>query len=179
MADVVHVHSLVCYYFMLSSSLIQIIKQKELISLLLSLIFTCEFVCVCVCVCLYIQSIHTMTGIAQVGHLWLVGSMNEEYHAPHLYKHWEELNNKLTVRTVAIEALQTTTYLQHGFNNDVDAVDEDGYDVATKGKAFILNCGATMCTTCFALDVVPGLGRYTEEMGIGYYQCYSCLEESY
>jgi len=105
-------------------------------------------------------------GIAQVGHLWLVGSMNEEYHTPHSYKQWEELKDKLTVRTVAIEAPQTTAYLQTGYNNDVVAVGEDGYDVATKGKEFILKCGATMCTTCFASDIVPRLGGYIEEWAL-------------
>jgi len=95
------------------------------------------------------------------------GSMNEEYHTPHSYKPWEELNGKLTVRTVAFEAPMTTAYLQHGLNNDVVAVDEDGYDVATKGKEFILKCGATMCTTCFAWDVIPRLGGYFEEWALG------------
>jgi len=106
-------------------------------------------------------------GIAQVGHLWLVGSMNEEYHTPQSYKPWEELNGKLTVRTVAFEAPMTTAYLQHGLNNEVVAVDEDGYDVATKGREFIVKCGATMCTTCFAWDVIPRLGGYFEEWALG------------
>jgi len=106
-------------------------------------------------------------GIAQCGHLWLVGSMNEEYHTPNSYKQWEALNGKLTVRTVAFEAPQTTVFLQHGLNNDVVAAAEDGYDVATKGTEFILKCGATMCTTCFAMDVVPHLLGSFEEWGLG------------
>jgi len=104
-------------------------------------------------------------GISQVGQLWLVGSMNEEYHAPHSYKQWEELKDKVTVRTVAFEAPQTTAYLQRGINDDIVVAPGD-YDVVTKGAEFIEKCGSTMCTTSFGMDVVPRLGGYTREWAL-------------
>jgi len=85
-------------------------------------------------------------GVAQVGHLWIEGSMNSDYRPTTTsYPGWEELYGKVIVRTIAFEAPMTTVYLKSPTNDLLNQ----------KGIEFIQKCGANMCTTCYQMDVVP------------------------
>jgi len=87
-------------------------------------------------------------GVAQVGHLWIAGSMNANYRpSTSSYPQWEALYGTVTVRTIAFEAPMTTVYLPS--TSPTDAV------MNAKGIAFIQSCGATMCTTCYQMDFIP------------------------
>mmetsp|Transcript_18641 Transcript_18641/g.20500 ORF Transcript_18641/g.20500 Transcript_18641/m.20500 type:complete len:507 (-) Transcript_18641:303-1823(-) len=87
-------------------------------------------------------------GVAQVGHLWIEGSMNANYRpSTSSYPQWEELYGKVTVRTIAFEAPMTTVYLPS--TSPTDTV------MNAKGIEFIQSCGANMCTTCYQMDIIP------------------------
>jgi len=97
-------------------------------------------------------------GVAQVGHLWIEGSMNQQFHS-NSYASWEELNGTVTVRTIAFEAPMTTVYtpLQLGSADyaELSDGDKENADVNALGVEFLKRCGANMCTTCYGMDVVP------------------------
>jgi hypothetical protein len=86
-----------------------------------------------------------ITGVAQVGHLWCEGSMNQQDSTTSSSSPWKELNGKLTIRTVAFEAPMTTVYIKS----------DDDEDLNARGIAFIQKCGSTMSTTCYKTDAVP------------------------
>jgi len=100
-------------------------------------------------------------GVASVGHMWCVGSINSEYHDV-VYPKWEALKDKVTIRTMAFEAPMTTAYLQSGMSGDGAGGDfgfpqgEERYATANVvANKFIKECSSTMVNTCFNMDVIP------------------------
>lgn len=107
-------------------------------------------------------------GIASIGHMWCVGSINSEYHDV-VYPKWEALKDKVTIRTMAFEAPMTAAYLQSGMNGDGAGGDfgfprdKEKYAAANVvANKFIKECSSTMVNTCFNMDVIPtGFGMMT------------------
>jgi len=78
-------------------------------------------------------------GAAQVAHIFLQGQLSQVEVSP-----WKELSGCITVRTISFEGPMTTVFVESG-----DLVEDQ------RGKAFIEECGANMCTTVFSMDPVP------------------------
>ena len=85
-------------------------------------------------------------GAAQVAQLWFEGTMDPTVDPRP--NEWQKLAKEtgLTVRCMSFEGPSTTVF-----------VESKDKDLNQKGKAFINQCGAKMCTTVYSMDPVPRL----------------------